>query len=81
MLLRPPPFTTPRTKKPRKKLIPETRRAEYADVVVKAVELRQQGMTDPEVCEERNRLCYHTRKPWRHPQPIVKLLRTFGSTQ
>ena len=51
MLLRSTHFTTPKAKKPRKKLIPETLRAAYADVVAKAVELRRQGMTHPEVCE------------------------------
>jgi hypothetical protein len=32
------------------------------------------------VCEELNRLGYRTRtiKPWRHPQQIIKLLRSFG---
>ena len=52
----------------------------YADVVAKAIELRGQGMTHPEVCEELNRLGYRTRtgKPWRHPQQIIKLLRSFG---
>jgi hypothetical protein len=45
-----------------------------------AIELRQQGMTHSEVCEELNRLGYRTRtgKPWRHPQQIIKLLRYFG---
>ncbi len=61
-------------------MIPETLRTEYADVVAKAVELRRQGMTHPEVCEELNRLGYRTRmgKPWRHSQQIIKLLRSFG---
>lgn len=81
MLLRSTHFTTPRTKKPSKKLIPEKLWALYADVVAKAVELRRQGMTHPKVCEELNRLGYHTRtrKPWQHPQQIIKLLRSFGS--
>ncbi len=56
MLLRSTHFTTPRAKKPRKNLIPETLRAEFAEVVAKAVELRRQGMTHLEVCEELNRL-------------------------
>ena len=56
MLLRSIHCTTPKAKKPRKKLIPETLRAVYADVVAKAIELRQQGITHPEVCEELNRL-------------------------
>ena len=49
-------------------------------MVAKAVELRRQGMAHPEVCEELNRLGYRTRtgKPWRHPQQIIKLLRSFG---
>jgi len=80
MLLRSTHSTTPRAKKPRKKLIPETLRAVYADVVAKAVEPRRQGMTHPEVCEELNRLGYRTRtgKRWRHPQQIIKLLRSFA---
>jgi hypothetical protein len=55
-------------------------RAVYAEVAAKAAELRRQGMTHMEVCEELNRLGYPTRtgKPWRHPQQIVKLLRSFG---
>ena len=70
MLLRSTHFTTPKVKKPRKKLIPKTLRAVYADVVAKAVELWRQGQTHMEVCEELNRLCFRTRtgKPWRHPQ-------------
>ncbi len=80
MLLRCTHFTTPRAKKPRQKLIPETLRAVYTDVVAKAVELRGQGKTHMEVCEGLNRLGYRTRtgKPWRHPQQIIKLLRSFG---
>ena len=80
MLLRSTHFTTPRAKKPRKKVIPETLRAVYADALAKAVELRRQGMTHPEVCEELNRLGYRTRtgKPRRHAQQIIKLLRSFG---
>ncbi len=80
MLLRSTHFTTPRAKKPRKKLIPEPLRAEFADVVAKAVELRRQGTTHPQVCEELNRLGYGTQtgQPWRHPQQIIKLRRSFG---
>jgi hypothetical protein len=80
MLLRSTHFTTPKAKRPRKKLIPEPLRAVYADVVAKAIELRRQGMTHPEVCDELNRLGYRTRtgKPWLHPQQIIKLLRSFG---
>jgi len=35
-----------------------------------------------EVCEALNRLGFRTRfgKPWRHPQQIVKLLRSFDGT-
>jgi hypothetical protein len=49
-------------------------------VVAKAAELRQQGKTHREVCDELTRLGFRTRtgKPWRHPQQIIKLLRTFG---
>ena len=80
MLLRSTHFTTPRAKKPRKKLIPETLKAVYTDVVAKAVELRGQGKTHMEVCDELNRLGYRTRtgEPWRHPQQIIKLLRSFS---
>lgn len=50
-------------------------------MVAKVIELREQGMTHPEVCEELNRVGYRTRtgKPWRHPQQGVKLPRSFGS--
>ena len=52
----------------------------YAEVLAKVVELRQRGMTHVQVCEEMNRLGFRTRpgKPWRHPQQIIKLLRSFG---
>ena len=60
MLLRSTHFTTPRAKKPRKKLIPETLRAVYADGVAKAIELRRQGRTPTEVCDALNRLGYRT---------------------
>ena len=78
MLLRSIHVTTPKAKKPRKKLIPETLQAVYADVVGKAVELRQQGMTHPEVCDELNHLGFRTRncQPWRHPAQIIKPLRS-----
>lgn len=47
----------------------------YAEVVARAAELRDQGKTHLEVCDEfRTR----TRKLWRHPQQIVKLLRWFA---
>ena len=69
----------PRPRKP-KNIIPESLPAVYADVHAQAVELRRQGKTHIEVCEELNRLGYRTRtgKPWRHPQQIVKLLRSFS---
>ncbi len=69
----------PRPRKP-KNIIPESLRPVYAEVAAQAVELRRQGKTPTEVCEELNRLGYRTRtgKPWRHPQQIVKLLRSFG---
>lgn len=52
----------------------------YAEVAVKAAEFRGQGKTHMEVCEALNDLGFKTRtgKPWRHPQQIVKLLRSFG---
>ena len=52
----------------------------YAEVQAKAVEFRGHGKTHLEVCDERNRLSYRTgkAKPWRDPQQIVKLLRSFG---
>jgi hypothetical protein len=58
-------------------IIPQSLRAVYAEVAAKALELRRQGKTHLEVCEELNRLGYRTRtgKRWRHPQQIVKLLR------
>jgi len=69
----------PKPRKP-KHIIPQELRAVYADVHGQAVELRRQGKTHMEVCEELNRLGYRTRtgKPWRHPQQIIKLLRSFG---
>ena len=71
--------TTPKPRKP-KHIIPQELRAVYADVHAQAVELRRQGMTHMEVCEALNRLGYRTRmgKRWRHPQQIIKLLRSFG---
>ena len=66
-------------RKPKNK-IPESLRDAYADVLAKAIELRRQGMTHPEVCEGLNGLGYRTStgKRWRHPQQIIKLLRSFG---
>ncbi len=66
-----------------KSIIPQSLRTVYAEVVAKAVELRQQGKTLAEVCEELNRLGYRTRtnKPWRHPQQLCKLLRSFDSEE
>jgi hypothetical protein len=63
-------------------IIPQELRAVYADVHAQAVELRRQGKPHAEVCEELNRLGYRTRtgKPWRHPQQIIKLLRSFGES-
>ncbi|WP_390620824.1 recombinase family protein [Gimesia aquarii] len=51
----------------------------YAEVVAKAIELKDQGKTHKEICEVLNDLGLRTRrgKPWRHPQQIVKLLRSF----
>lgn len=74
-----PPIPKPR--RPKDKL-PEELRPVYAVVVTKAAELRDQGKTHMEVCEELNRLGIPTRtgKPWRHPQQIIKLLRSFGGT-
>ncbi|WP_409996694.1 recombinase family protein [Gimesia aquarii] len=48
-------------------------------MVAKAFELKDQGMTHIEVCEALNDLGFRTRrgKPWRYPQQIVKLLRSF----
>ena len=44
-------------------------------------ELREQGKTHIQVCEALNELGFRTRtgKLWRHPQQIVKLLRSFES--
>jgi hypothetical protein len=63
-----------------KHIIPQELRAVYADVHAQAVALRRQGRTHPEVCDELNRLGYRTRmgKPWRHPQQIIRLLRSFA---
>jgi hypothetical protein len=71
----------PRPRKP-KNIIPESLRTVYADVVAKTVELRRQGKTHMEVCEALNRHGYRTRtgKRWRHPQQIVKLLRSFETS-
>jgi hypothetical protein len=64
-----------------KTIIPANMRDVYAEVIARAVELREQDMTHPEVCEELTRLSYHTRtsNPWRHPQQITTLLRSFSS--
>jgi hypothetical protein len=72
----PPP---PRPRKPKNR-IPKELRPAYADVLAVVVDLRAQGMTHIEVCKALNRLGYRTRtgKRWRHPQQIVKLLRSFG---
>jgi hypothetical protein len=54
--------------------------AVYSHMVVKAVDIREHGMTRPEVCEEPNRLGVRTRKgtPWCHPAQIIKLLWSFN---
>jgi hypothetical protein len=54
----------------------------YAEVAAKAGELQQQGLTHAQVCNELNRLGFRTRtgKPWRHPQQVIKLLRSFGKS-
>jgi hypothetical protein len=51
-------------------------------VYAKAIELRRQGKTHTEVCEKLNRLGYRTQTGnlWRHPQQLIKLLRSFGGT-
>jgi hypothetical protein len=69
----------PNPRKPRH-IIPQELLAVYPDVHAQFVELRRQGKIHMEVCEELNRLGYRTRKgkPWRHPQQIIKLLRSFG---
>jgi hypothetical protein len=65
-----------------RRLIPERLQDVYAAVTAKALELRAQGMTHRQVCAELNKLGYTTRtgQPWRHPQQIVKLLKSFGGT-
>jgi hypothetical protein len=72
----------PRPRKP-KHIIPAELRGVYAEVVAKAVELRDRGLTHPEVCEELNRQGFRTRtgKPWRHLQELIKLLRSFSSNR
>ncbi|WP_366918902.1 recombinase family protein [uncultured Gimesia sp.] len=62
-----------------KNIIPPELRPLYAEVAAKAIELRDQGKTHREVCEALNDLGFRTRtgKQWRHPQQIVKLLRSF----
>jgi hypothetical protein len=65
---------------PTRSIIPERLRGVYAEVAAKALELRQQGMTHPDICEELTRLAYRTRtgQPWHHPAQIIKLLRSFA---
>jgi hypothetical protein len=55
----------------------------YPKVLAAAVDLRVQGMTHIEVYKAMNRLGYRTRtgKRWRHPQQIVKLLRSFVESE
>ena len=49
-------------------------------VVAKAIELRERGLTHLEVCDELNLQGFRTRtgKEWGHAQQIIKLLRSFG---
>jgi hypothetical protein len=63
-----------------KTIIPESLRAVYAEAVTLAIEPRVQGKAPRELRKALNRLGYRTRtgKPWRHPQQIIKLLRSFG---
>jgi hypothetical protein len=74
-----PPPRFPRKPKNR---IPEEPRPAYAEVLAAAVDLRAQGMTHLGICKALNRLGYRTRigKRWRHPQQIVKLLRSFDNS-
>ncbi|WP_366917970.1 recombinase family protein [uncultured Gimesia sp.] len=62
-----------------KNIRPSELRDVYAEVVAKVAELRDQGKTHMEVCKALNDLGLTTRtgKLWRHPQQIVKLLRSF----
>ena len=64
-----------------KNKIPKDLQHVYADVLRKAQELRNQGMTLQETCDALSRLGYRTRtgKVWRHPQQICKLLRSFAA--
>jgi hypothetical protein len=68
-----------RPRKP-KTIIPANLRYVYAEVVAKAIELRERGLTHLEVCDELNRQGFRTRtgKAWGHAQQIIKLLRSFG---
>lgn len=52
----------------------------YAEVAAKAAQLREQGKTHMEVCIILNDLGFKTRtgQSWRHPQQIIKLLRSFS---
>jgi hypothetical protein len=65
-----------------KRVAREDLHAIYADVTAKARELRAQGLTHRQVCEELNNLGYTTRtgQPWRFPQQVSKLLKSFGGT-
>jgi len=66
--------------KPRKKRIPESLRPFYAPALEKIQELRGQGMTWEEVCDELTRLGFLTRMglPYRHPQQPIKVVKSFG---
>jgi hypothetical protein len=65
---------------PSKAIIPEKLRSIYAKVLAKAIDLQKRGKKHSEICKALNKLGYRTRtgKPWRHPQQIIKLLRSFG---
>jgi hypothetical protein len=66
--------------KPRKKRIPETLRSFYAPALAQIQELREQGMTWEEVCDELTRLGFRTRtgQSYRHPQQPIKIVRSFS---
>jgi hypothetical protein len=66
-----------------RRVIPDHLHHFYAAVYEAARALREQGKTHAEIIEELNRRGFRTRtgKPWRHPQQIVKLLRSFGGEE
>jgi hypothetical protein len=65
---------------PHRSTIPADLRPVYAEVVAVASELRAAGLSHRAICDELNRRGFRTRTglPWRHPQQVVKLLRSFG---